>query len=341
MEDYEKGKKAQEIIAEVPIIDLAGLNQSPHQRSCIIQQIRKACLEMGFFQIINHGISQSIIEGTLTSASDFFNLPAGDKNKFMSRDVHKPVRYSTTVTSLTDGVDSNRVQFCRVLLKHYAHPLDKWVSSWPAKPPHYREKMGRYCVEVQRVATEVMGAITESLGLGPTYLSEKMNPGVQVMAVNCYPPCLPQSDIPVLGLPPHCDYSCITILLQSCPGLQIMVPHEEDDQYTSTWKLVPDGVVQGTLQVHVGAHLEVLSNGLYKSVLHRVTLNSQRTRFSLGSLHSLAMDEKMECAEELVDDQLRPRRYKGSSFRDFLDFLSANDIGEGKSFIDTLRIKDQ
>ncbi|XP_043697846.1 2-oxoglutarate-dependent dioxygenase 21, chloroplastic [Telopea speciosissima] len=271
------------------------------------------------------------MEGTLTSVSDFFDLPAGEKNKFMSRDVHKPVRYST---SLPDGVDNSAgVQFRRFFLKHYAHPLDKWVGSWPAKPPHYREQMGRYCVEVQKVAIEVMGAITESLGLSPTYLSKKMEPGTQVMAVNSYPPC-PHPDM-TLGLPPHTDYSCITILLQSCSGLQVMVPEGDNN----TWKLVPEGV-QGTLQVHVGDHLEVLSNGLYKSVIHRVTLNSQRTRFSLASLHSLAIDEKMECAEELVDEQLRPRGYKGSSFRDFLNFLSANDIAKGQSFIETLKIKE-
>ncbi|KAB1204123.1 Protein SRG1 [Morella rubra] len=97
--------------------------------------------------------------------------------------------------------------------------------------------------------------------------------------------------------------------------------------------------LQGALQVHVGDHLEVPSNGLYKAVGHRATLNHERTRISTASLHSLGMDGMMEPAKELVDEQ-HPKKYKKSRFRDFLTFLSAKDIGDGKSFIDTLKNKE-
>ena len=66
-------------------------------------------------------------------ASEFFELPGSEKAKFMCNDVHKPVRYGT---SFKDGVDE--FQFWRVFLKHYAHPLDKWINSWPNNPPNYR-----------------------------------------------------------------------------------------------------------------------------------------------------------------------------------------------------------
>lgn len=193
----------------------------------------------------------------------------------------------------------------------------------------FREKMGQYTKEVRKVSLEVMEAITESLGLSPTYLSSKMAEGVQVVTVNCYPPC-PQPEV-ALGLPPHTDYSCITTVLQSSQGLEIM------DTADGTWKLVPK--IDGALQVHVGDHVEVLSNGLYKGVVHRATVNSESTRISITSLHSLAMDEKMKPAEELVDEQ-NPKKYKESSFNDFLKFLSSNDLAEGKNFIGTLKIQE-
>lgn len=182
--------------------------------------------------------------------------------------------------------------------------------------------MGKYCAEVRKL----MGTITESLGIGPKYLGRKMEDGMQVVAVNGYPPC-PEPDM-ALGLPPHSDYTCLTILLQSSPGLEIF---DTDD---GNWKLVPD--LHGALQVQIGDHFEVLSNGLYKSVVHRATLNCETTRISIASLHSLGMDDKMETAKELVDET-HPKRYKESSFRDFLDFLETNDIADGKSFIDTLK----
>lgn len=88
--------------------------------------------------------------------------------------------------------------------------------------------------------------------------------------------------------------------------------------------------------------MEVLSNGLYKSVIHKVTLNEEKTRISLASLHSLGMDDKMSVPYQLVNNE-NPARYRESSFNDFLDFLDflvKNDISQGERFIDTLRIKD-
>lgn len=135
--------------------------------------------------------------------------------------------------------------------------------------------MGQYAVEVNKLAMQMIGAITESLGIGEAYLSDKMEKGMQVMAINCYPPC-PQPEL-TLGLPPHSDYSCFTIVLHSSQGLEIL------DSRNDTWQMVPD--LKGALQVHVGDHVEVLSNGLYKSVVHRVTLNREETRISIACLH--------------------------------------------------------
>ncbi|KAI8031963.1 Flavanone 3-dioxygenase 3 [Camellia lanceoleosa] len=138
----------------------------------------------------------------------------------------------------------------------------KKLMSKDVKKP-VRENMGKYAIEVRKFALKIMGSITESLGIGPTYLSTKLEEGMQVMAVNCY-------------------------LL-----------------------LVPE--IKGALQVHLGDHFEVLSNGMYRSVVHRATLQRDTTRYSIASLHSLGMDEKMEIAKELMDQGL-PKGYRESSF---------------------------
>ncbi|XP_059625293.1 flavanone 3-dioxygenase 3 [Cornus florida] len=309
-------------IAHVPIIDLAGLGKDPASRSTVVNDIRNTCRSNGFFHIINHGIDQSTLDGALSLASKFFKLPREEKMKLMSNDVKKPVRYGT---SIKDGEDN--AQFWRVFLKLYAHPLKNWVELWPNNPTDYREKLGKYAVEVRKLAMEIMEAITESLGLGTKYISNKMEDGIQALAVNGYPPC-PNPEL-ALGIPPHSDYSCITIVLQSSPGLEVMDPRD------GSWRLVPEA--KGILQVHVGDQVEVLSNGLYKGVFHRATLNSERFRISIASLHGLAMDEKIESAKELVDEE-HPKGYKGSSFTDFLNFISGNDIGDGKHFMNTLKI---
>lgn len=84
-------------------------------------------------KIINHGICQSLLDGALSSAFQFFDLPIEERLKLKSTDVFKPVRYAT---SLKDGLE--KVQFWRIFLKHYAHPLKDWVESWPKNPANYR-----------------------------------------------------------------------------------------------------------------------------------------------------------------------------------------------------------
>lgn len=106
------------------------------------------------------------------------------------------------------------------------------------------------------------------------------------MAVNCYPAC-PEPDL-TLGLPPHTDYGMLTIILQNHLGLQTM---DRDEK----WHSVP--LIEGALIVQLGDQMEVLSNGRYKSVLHRATVNSEIKRISIASLHSLALGKKVRRRE--------------------------------------------
>lgn len=147
--------------AIIPIIDMASLRSTDSaQRSLAIEELREACIRLGFFQvsfnasilhsdpekicitsltsvcfvqIINHGINERVMEEALEQAYEFFDLPLKEKMKYKSDDVSRAVRYGT---SLKDGVD--KIKFWRVFLKHYAHPLEDWIHSWPTSPRSYR-----------------------------------------------------------------------------------------------------------------------------------------------------------------------------------------------------------
>ncbi|KAI4383039.1 hypothetical protein MLD38_008920 [Melastoma candidum] len=316
---------SQSEVAIVPVIDISGLRKTARERSLVVKEIGNACGRMGFFQVVNHRIGKAVMEGALEAASAFFELPEQEKRKYESGNLREPVRYGT---GLKDGEEVTRNR--RFFIKHYAHPLEEWITCWPANPPNYREKMGEFSTQAREVGLELLEAITESLGLGPTYLTRRMSGSMQVIAVNFYPRPHTPSPGSTVGLPAHSDYSCLTIVLPNSPGLEILDPED------SSWKLVP--VVEGALQVHVGDHLEVLSNGIYKSVVHRGIINVDETRISIASLQSLAMEEKMEPAEELIDED-HPKGYVGSSYMDFLEFLYGNELGQGWSFVDALKIK--
>ncbi|XP_060218997.1 flavanone 3-dioxygenase 3-like [Lycium barbarum] len=303
----------------LPIVDLSFL-RDPLLRPRIIQDVHLACKELGFFQVVNHGIPLSVMKDALDAATEFFDLPNEEKMHLLSSNVHDPVRYNTSLNDVKD-----KVSFWRDFLKHYANPVSNWMDLWPSNPTSYKEKMGNYTKAAQKLQEELMEVIFESLGLNPNYLHEDIAEGSQVMAVNCYPAC-PEPAL-TLGLPPHTDYALISIILQNHQGLQIM---DRDEK----WHPVP--FIEGALIVQMGDHMEVLSNGRYKGVVHRATVNSEKKRLSIASLHSLALGKKVRPAPALVDEQ-HILSYKEGGFSDFLDFISGEDIVEAK-YIDKLKI---
>ncbi|MED6147360.1 hypothetical protein PIB30_043418 [Stylosanthes scabra] len=47
-----------------------------------LHKLDHACKEWGFFQLVNHGVSTSLVENVKSGAKQFFDLPMDEKNKF-------------------------------------------------------------------------------------------------------------------------------------------------------------------------------------------------------------------------------------------------------------------
>ncbi|KAL6634849.1 hypothetical protein ACP70R_027520 [Stipagrostis hirtigluma subsp. patula] len=308
----------------VPIVDLSKLRSTLPERSPAVQT------SAGYARtrVINHGISTDILHDALDAAAAFFDLPMGDRSGLASDDVTMPVRYSTV-----SEVDNGEVRIRRQVLKQYSYPLEDWIGKWPAKPLQYREKMAKYAAEIRRLVSELVEAITESLGLGRGYLRAQMERGFEMMALNCYPPPSATSDGGAICCAAHTDYTLVTVLLASREGL------EEFDREAGSWRAVPHD--PGSLVVHVGNYLEVVSNGRYRAATHRVVAFGRDggggARVSIASLPSLGMDERVEVAKELVDAR-HPALYTGSTLREFIEFLSAG--GNGSDFVERLKINN-
>ncbi|KAI9192630.1 hypothetical protein LWI28_025744 [Acer negundo] len=116
---------------------------------------------------------------------------------------------------------------------------------------------------------------------------------------NFYPPCS-RPDL-VHGVKPHTDRSGITILLQDkeVEGLQIVVD--------GNWYRVP--VIPHALVVNLGDQMQIMSNGIYKSPMHRVVTNTEKLRISVASFIEPDPDNEIGPVEHLIDEQ-RPRLYR-------------------------------
>lgn len=287
-------------VGTIPIIDLHGLDGTNH--SDIIKQIGQACQRDGFFQIKNHGVPEKVVENMLRIAREFFWLPESERLKNYSDDPSKEVRLSTSFNVRTELV-SNWRDFLRL----HCYPLERYIDQWPSNPPSFREDVAEYCTSIRRLVLRLLQAISDSLGLDRDYMDKAMRQHGQHMALNYYPPC-PEPEL-TYGLPAHTDCNLITILLQDdVTGLQVL----------RQGKWVAINSVPNTFIVNLGDQMQVLSNDLYKSVLHRAVVNCKKERISIPTFYCPSPDAIIGPAPELVDED-HPAVYKNFTYSEYYD----------------------
>ncbi|KAH7855105.1 hypothetical protein Vadar_021321 [Vaccinium darrowii] len=322
----------------LPVIDFSELQGS--NRPHVLKFLANACEKYGFFQLVNHGICSDVIRSMMDVSRRFFELPLEEREKYMSSDTYSPVRYGTSFNQTKDAV------FCwRDFLKLMCHDhplLSDMLPHWPSSPSDFRELVASYANENKRLFLMLMEAITESLGLitsrpnkqstktggdGDQYenILEELENGSQLMVLNCYPTC-PEPDL-TLGMPPHSDYGFLTLLQQDdVAGLQI--------QFREKWVTIEP--IPDSFFVIVGDHLEIFSNGRYKSVLHRAIVNSVKSRISVASLHTVPYRTVVQPSPNLINEA-NPRRYMDTDFSCFLEYISSCEPKK-KNFLDSRKL---
>ncbi|KAJ7965760.1 putative 2-oxoglutarate and Fe(II)-dependent oxygenase superfamily protein [Quillaja saponaria] len=149
--------------------------------------------------------------------------------------------------------------------------------------------------------------------------------GLHVFIVNYYPPC-PQPEI-AKGLPPHTDFTIFGHLLETGHnGLQV--------QHDGKWVSV--NPLPNSYLIHVGDQLEILTNGKYKSVVHKVSVNNKTRRMSIGLGYLPPVETAISPAPELVSED-HPPAFRAITYAESLE-LKQKCQCDNKSFVDLLRI---
>ena len=101
---------------------------------------------------------------------------------------------------------------------------------------------------------------------------ENLLMGSKRINLNYYPVC-PNPELTV-GVGRHSDVSTLTVLLQDeIGGLYVRVENK------NKWIHVPP--IKGSLVINIGDALQIMSNGRYRSVEHRVAANGSSDRISV------------------------------------------------------------
>ncbi|KAJ8762805.1 hypothetical protein K2173_022934 [Erythroxylum novogranatense] len=301
------------ITDEVPIIDYLILkSDDPAQRSRAIDNIGKASRDFGFFLVKNHPVPESLSEKVTEKFFEFFDMTEEEKRKYDTRDPTDMIRWWKADPKL----------FSREQLNIAVHP----TFHCPPNPSGLSEILKEYSKMVRELGLELFRAISKSLGLEEDYIEKKMNleSGHSFFTANDYPPR--QHSQNRMGQFDHTDTSLLTLIIQNVGGgLQI----EHEGKWINV-KFMPNWII-----VNIADHLEILTNGKCKAVVHRVVLNNEKRRFTLPMFLGPSLNTIVSPAPEFVDGS-HPPAYPGMSYQEYLE-LNGYQVIDGKSWLQQIR----
>ncbi|GFP95914.1 1-aminocyclopropane-1-carboxylate oxidase homolog 1 [Phtheirospermum japonicum] len=79
---------------QIPVIDLSDI-QKADGRKRIVEEVKIASETWGFFQVANHGIPTSVLDGMIDGIRKFNDQDVEEKKKYYSRDFKRSVRFGS------------------------------------------------------------------------------------------------------------------------------------------------------------------------------------------------------------------------------------------------------
>ncbi|KAL1339717.1 hypothetical protein AAHE18_U059500 [Arachis hypogaea] len=247
----------------VPVISLS----QPHHH-LLVREVAEAASQWGFFLLTSHGISPWLFKRLQEVGEEFFALPQKEKEAYANDPSNG--NFEGYGTKMTKNLEE-KVEWVDYFFHIMAPSSRVNYDKWPKNPPSYREVTEEYNKEMLRLTNEVLELLSEGLELEKKTLKSSLgDEKIELeMKINMYPPC-PQPEL-ALGVEPHTDMSALTLLVSNeVSGLQIW----KDNKWVAV------DYQQNAIFVHIGDQLEILSNGKYKSVLHRSLVNKECKRMS-------------------------------------------------------------
>ncbi|KAM7273113.1 hypothetical protein ACFE04_027777 [Oxalis oulophora] len=245
----------------IPIIDLSNLDDPK-----VAESICDAAEKWGFFQIVNHDVPIDVLENVKEATHKFFELAAEEKIKY-SKEVSSSnnVRFGTSFTPHAEKA----LEWKDYLSLFYVSD-DEASALWP---PICKDQVLDYMKSSQVVIKQLLQILMKRLNVNELDEAKtRLLMGSMRTNLNMYPIC-PNPEL-TIGVGRHSDVSTLTILLQD--GIGGLYVRGRDGE---SWIHVPP--VHGSLVINVGDALQVMSNGLYKSVEHRVSANGTQNRVSV------------------------------------------------------------
>uniref|UniRef100_A0A5B6YUL7 Putative Codeine O-demethylase n=1 Tax=Davidia involucrata TaxID=16924 RepID=A0A5B6YUL7_DAVIN len=287
----------------IPIIDMSFLSCStPSTREYEeeLQKVKSALCSWGCFQAIGHGISSSFLDKILQVAREFFGQTMEEKKKVSKSVVENEGYGADPVPEEGQPLDWSDRLFLDVL------PEDqRKFKYWPENPKSFRAVLLEYTEKMKMLTELTSKVMAKSLNLEENCFLNQFGERSMLQARFNYYSLCQRPDL-VLGLKPHADGSGYTLILQDEVGLQI--------QKNDKWFTVPK--IPDALLILMGDQMEIMTNGIFKSPVHRVLSNSERDRISVAVFYTPEAGKEIGPENGLVDEE-RPMIFK--KVKDYAD----------------------
>ncbi|XP_047335032.1 1-aminocyclopropane-1-carboxylate oxidase-like [Impatiens glandulifera] len=267
-----------------PVVDMEKLKGE--DREATMALIKDACENWGFFELVHHSIPIELMDKVEKLNKEHYkqSMESRFKELTAAKALHHHDQLQTEVTDM----DWETTFFIR-------HLPNSNIFEIPDLEDEYRKVMKEFAERLEVEAENLLDLFCENLGLEKGYLkrafSGSKGPNFGTKVAN-YPPC-PKPEM-FKGLRAHTDAGGIILLFQDdkVSGLQLL----KDDKH---WIDVPP--MRHSIVVNLGDQLEVITNGKYKSVVHRVVAQTEGTRMSIASFYNPGNDAVISPAPTLVE----------------------------------------
>jgi len=255
----------------IPEVDLAGRSADPE---AFAERVRRICHEIGFFQLVGHGVDDDFIARHVEQQRRFFALPESAKStidKALSPHFRGWERVGAELTGglpdLREQLDLSTENPVRGLGAEPAYLRLDGPNQWLTDEvlPGFRSHMAEYFQRMNALADTLLEVFAVGLGLTPDHLRGVFGEmPLSFVKLISYPPTPPDG----AGVNPHHDAGFLTLLLQhDVGGLQVRNPDGE-------WIDVPPR--RDAFVVNIGEMLQEMTGNYFVATTHRVIAGRAR-----------------------------------------------------------------
>ena len=284
----------------IPTINISSIlkNGFENPKSIIaINKIKEACINIGFFQITGHGISQKDIKNICKIGNKFFNSSEKNKNKLAPKKWNKKNKntyrgYFPNSVNGKEGLDLGDLKITPDNLKRYRSPFIEYLNLNKSFDKSSIKNLSNYFDDIFSLSEILFKGIIKLYEKDEniSYKAFTRLKTLSTLRFNYYPnqtkPVeISKQDGEALGCETHVDSGVFTVLYQDKKGgLQVQ------NRKNKKWYDVPFN--KNALIVNTGLALEYLSKGKFKATNHRVLWNKTK-RMSVPFFFEPSYDFKM------------------------------------------------